>query len=61
MLTLEEFSKATEEMHAVTHKFVAGTLKVPNFGDVVDIITSIYKIIGGNNSGQLADYIPELA
>ena len=39
LLTLAEFAKATESMHSMVHKFVAGTLRVPNFGDVADIIT----------------------
>ena len=61
LLTLAEFAKATESMHSMVHKFVAGTLRVPNFGDVADIITQIYKIIAGNSSGHVASYIPELS
>ena len=45
----------------LVHKTVTGTLRIPNFEQVVDIVRQVYADVEPNKGGQNAQYIPQLA
>jgi len=60
-MTIEQFNSALSSCNTLVHKTVTGTLRIPNFEQVVDIVTQVYADVEPNKGGQNAQYIPQLA
>ena len=61
MLDVHQFDLAISSCNTLIHKAVAGTLRIPNFEQVVEIVKQVFATVEPNKGGANADYIPQLA
>jgi glutaminase len=61
LLSVREFHTAILTCSTLVSKAITGDLRVPDFQSLKNIIKNIYETVLPNESGDNADYIPQLA